>query len=180
MDWDPEVLFKEAWENAARRVNVGKHSKDFIRFFMADGTTKTFDIPPMRDDRMKDEFLEITLKAINNHPVEAVLLTYEAWFVRDDKATKDNINEYLKNNPLPRKNPNRREGVNFYYEAADGTMLTALAEIVTIKKKKRELTKSFPITAVEAETRMSHFFKKARESSHTYKSLLDKIISGKN
>ena len=104
------------------------------------------------------------------------MLTYEAWFVRDDKATKDDINEYLKNNPLPRKNPNRREGVNFYYEAADGTMLTALAEIVTIKKKKRELAKSFPITAVEAETRMSHFFKKARERLKRHKDLIDDII----
>lgn len=177
MDRDPHVLFQEAWELAARRVSAGKHSKDRIRFFLTDGTTRTFDIPPMRNDSMKDEFLEITLGAINNHPVEALLLTYEAWFVdAEENDTEANIDAYLRNNPLPRHHPKRREGVSFYYETADGVMLTSLAEIVTTKRNKRELAKIPAITEGKGIGRMSHFFKKAREQSKTYKNFIDDII----
>jgi len=176
MSQDPQELFQEAWEFAAKRVNAGKHSKDRIRFFLTDGTTKTFDIPPMRNDSMKDEFLEITLQALNHHSIEALLLTYEAWFVQpDEKVNRRDINAYLNNNPSPQDNPKRREGVNIYYEASDGTMLSALAEIITVKKNNRKLAKFFTIAPVEAQTRMSHFFQKAREYSKTYKSLIDDI-----
>lgn len=171
MDRDPQVLFQEAWELAARRVNAGKHSKDRIRFFLTDGTTKTFDIPPMRNDSMLDQFVETTLKALLNHPVEALLLTYEAWFVRPGKkGDKIDVDTYLDKNPRPRNDSRRREGVNFYYEALDGTMFGALAEIVTIKKNKRELAKFIGIAPVQAKTRMSHFFEKAQDyKKYSYK-----------
>jgi hypothetical protein len=110
----------------------------------------------MQNDNMKDEFLETTLKALNNHPIEALLLTYEAWFLVPDTG---DVDAYLRNNPRPQNNPKRREGVNFYYEAADGVMLTSLAEIITVKKNKRELARFSTITPVKAQSRMSHFFK---------------------
>jgi len=163
MGRNSKAVFQEAWEFSAKRVNAGKPNKDRIRFFLTDGTTKTFDIAPMRDDHMKDVFLEITLNAILNHPVEALLLTYEAWFVEDETLTDLDVDKYLKTRPA--HHPQRREGVNFYYETADGIMLTALAEIVT-SKKGRELVK-FPkiIEVKEGAGRMSHFFPKAREYS---------------
>src|SRR6516165_6236647 len=101
MNRDPQLLFQEAWELAARRVNAGKHSKDRIRFFLTDGTIKMFDIPPMRDDDMKDEFMEITLGALNHHPVEAIMLNYEAWFVEEERTANFDIDKYLKTNPRP-------------------------------------------------------------------------------
>jgi hypothetical protein len=175
---DSQALFQEEWEYAAKRVDTGKHSKDRIRFFLTDGTTKTFDIPPMRDDQMKEDFLTTTIKAINNHHVEAILLTYEAWFLDEGKkVTEAELDAYLKNTLRPQDNPRRREGVNFYYESNDGTMVTALAEIITIKKNKRKLAKLFPITVVNSvETRMSHFFKKAKEYSRTHLNITDEII----
>jgi hypothetical protein len=57
-------------------------------------------------------------------------------------------------------------------------MLTALAEIVTVNKNKRELAKFFTITPVKAQTRMSHFFEKARKYSKDYKNTLDNIFGG--
>jgi hypothetical protein len=180
MNQDPQVLFQEAWNFAAKRVNAGKHSKDRIRFFLTDGTTKTFDIPPMRDDRMKDEFLEMTLKALINHPIESILLTYEAWFVQPaDKGIKVDVDAYLRDNPRPQNNSRRREGVVFYYEASDGTMFTTLAEIATIKKNKRELVRFPEIAPVKEKTRMSHFFEKARDYSKSYRKLFDDIFSEK-
>jgi hypothetical protein len=179
MSRDPHTLFREAWELVAKRVNAGKRSKDRIRFFLTDGTTKTFDIPPMRDDQMKEDFLLITFKAINNHPVEALLLSYEAWFVEEDeKVVGVDLDAYLRNTPRPRNHPKRREGVNFYYESADGIMLTALAEIITIKKKKRELARFSQIVPIKARNRMSHFFEKAREYSMDYRNVFSDIFSG--
>jgi hypothetical protein len=178
MDRDPQVLFWEAWEFAAKRITSGKRSKDRVRFFLVDGTTKTFDIPPMRDDQMKDAFLEMTLKALVNHPVEALLLSYEAWFVdTEEKIAEVGIDAYLRTHPRPQNHPHRREGVNFYYETADGTMLTALAEIVTVKKNKRELAKLSPMTVATVEGRMSHFFQKARDYEKTHRRIIDEIIS---
>lgn len=177
MGRDPEVLFREAWELAARRISAGKRSKDRIRFFLTDGTTKTFDIPPMKDESMKDVFLEITLKAILNYPVEAILLNYEAWFVDLDKGvTEDNIDAYFLSNPLPHNHPQRKEGVNFYYETADGTILTSLAKIRTVKKNKRELAKFDSLVAVKTEGRMSHFFKKSREYSKMRRNIIDDFV----
>ena len=180
MDRDPQVMFQEAWELAARRVNAGKHSKDRIKFFLKDGTTKTFDIPPMRDDSMKDDFLKTTLKAILNHPVEALMLSYEAWFLIDEEATDTtdfDLEEYVNKHILPRNHPKWREGVNFYYETVDGIILTSIAEILTINKKKRELAE---LSKIEAATksvgRMNHFFQKAREYSMEYRHSVDDII----
>ena len=178
MDRDPEVLFQEAWERVARRVNVCKHSKDRIRFFLTDGTTKTFDILPMQSDSMKDEFLEITLNALNNHSVEALLLNYEAWFTEAEENVPESvIDAYLRREPrFIGRYSKRKEGVNFYYETADGTILTTLAEIVTIEGNKRELAKISKIMETKTIGRMSHFFQKAREHLKRRKDSIDDII----
>ena len=158
---DEKDIFQEAWQTAARRVNNGKHSRDSIEFFLADGETKKFDVPPMRDDAAKEEFLRLTLQAINNYKVEAILINYEAWFV-DAPVKVEELNECLDNNPPPQKSPLRREGVTFYYEKSDGTIATGLAEIRTVKKRKRVLD---PIRMIahdnNVETRMNHLFQKA-------------------
>ena len=179
MGRDPEQLFQEEWELSARRINSGKYNKDRIRFYLTDGTTKTFEIPLMQSEQMKDEFLEITLKALNSYPIEALLLTYEAWFVDDEMSIEDNVDDYLKAHHRPIDHPQRREGVNFYYETISGVMLTALAEIVTNDKKKRGLAKLPAITKTAAVGRMSHFFRMAREYAvkpMMLKNIIDGII----
>jgi hypothetical protein len=176
MSRDPKTLFQEVWERVSRRVNSGKHSKDAIQFFLKDGTDRKFDIPPMRDEAMKADFMKNTLMAINNHPVEAILLNYEMWFV-DAPVSRDQLDEFLQNNPRPRNHPRRREGVTFYYETSDGTTLVSVAEIVTGKKGKRTLSPLQELTPVEVETEMSHFFKKAREYAPQHRSIIDEIIN---
>ena len=173
---DERAFFQEAWDAAAKRVANGKHSKDSIRFFLEDGSTKRFDVPPMRDDAMKDEFVRLTVQAIHNYPVQAILLNYEAWFVDAPPTVKaEDLNDYLDKNPRPQNHPQRREGVSFYYEKADGTIVTALAEIQTVKKGKRVLE---PIRDVshesKVETRMSHFFQKAGRTPR--RDILDEIL----
>jgi hypothetical protein len=176
MDRDPKALFQEAWDAAARRINAGKRSKDKIRFFLTDGTVKTFDIPSVQDDGTKDTFFGITLQAINRHPVEALMLNHEVWFLEDDKITELNVDEYLKNNPRPTNHPKRKEGVSFYYEAADGTIFTAISEIVINKKNKRELAELSELKLVKSIGRMTHFFQKARDYSEMNRSMIDDII----
>jgi hypothetical protein len=176
MNRDLQALFQEIWDSVARRINAGKRSKDKIRFFLTDGTTKTFDIPQMQDDSVKDTFLGITLQAINNYSVEALMLNHEIWFLQDIKPSDFNLDKYVTEGTRPRDHPQRREGVSFYYEKADGTIFTAISEIVTNKKNKRELTKLSELKPVKTIGYLTHFFQKARELSEMNRSMIDAII----
>jgi hypothetical protein len=179
MKQDPKKLFQEVWEAAERRVSVGKHSKDFIRFFLTDGTSRRFDVPLMQNDHMKEEFMSITLEWINCLPVEAILVVYEVWFLEvSAKPDTFQVDEYLKDHPRPSESPNKKEGVSFYYETSEGDIFTTLAEIVTTKKNKRQLGEIREIASVgdSPEARMSHFFKKARAQATHRKDFIDEIL----
>ncbi len=172
---EPKELFQQAWEQAARRVNAGRHSRDSVQFFLTDGTTKEFVVAPMRDDAMQEEFLRVTLQATNNHPVEAIMLNFEVWF-EEPQNELDQLDDSLAKNSRPSKHHRRREGVNFYLEKADGTIVSAMAEIRTVKRRKRVLDPIKEHYSNTAESRLSHFFKKAREGSIHHKNIIDEIL----
>jgi hypothetical protein len=174
MPHDPQVLFSELWETLSRRVAAGKSTRDEIRFFLTDGRVRRLEIPQM-NELTQQQFLALTFDAINNHPVEAILIHHEIWFV-DTDVSKEKLKEFIDKNPRPRDHPKKKEGISFYYETADGTITCGTAEITTGKKNKRNLGPIEFSRDTSMETRLSHLFKKARQHASRSDSYIDGIL----